>query len=70
MNIDGTNTLACLCYINKKTETTNINPLPHMYVIKVGSSHSDIHTLQYVILHCIYIFDDMYVYYYTLLYIL
>ncbi len=34
MNIDGTNTLACLCYITKGTEATKINPLPHMYVVK------------------------------------
>ena len=33
MNINGSNTLACLCYINKQ-ETTTINPLPHMYVVK------------------------------------
>jgi len=39
MNINGTNTLACLCYITAPGETKNetpikINPLPHMYVIK------------------------------------
>lgn len=35
MNIDGSNTLACLCYIDKNTsEATKINPLPHMYVVK------------------------------------
>lgn len=40
MNIDGTNTLACLCYIDApgKGDTsgkaTKIYPLPHMYVIK------------------------------------
>jgi len=35
MNIDGQNTLACLCYINKDTtRSTAINPLPHMYVVK------------------------------------
>merc|ERR1711865_534110 len=40
MNIDGTNTLACLCYIDAKGEednsgkATKIYPLPHMYVIK------------------------------------
>lgn len=35
MNIDGSNTLACLSYINKKSENScTINPLPHMYVIK------------------------------------
>jgi len=34
MNINGKNTLACLCYIDKSAEATKINPLPHMYVIK------------------------------------
>lgn len=35
MNIDGKNTLACLCYIDKKSaKATKIYPLPHMYVIK------------------------------------
>jgi succinate dehydrogenase (ubiquinone) iron-sulfur subunit len=34
MNIDGSNTLACLCYIPKGNEVIKINPLPHMYVIK------------------------------------
>ena len=35
MNINGKNTLACLCYIDKdSTEPMKINPLPHMYVIK------------------------------------
>lgn len=34
MNIDGSNTLACLCYIDKGPEPTKINPLPHMFVIK------------------------------------
>mmetsp|Transcript_3430 Transcript_3430/g.5351 ORF Transcript_3430/g.5351 Transcript_3430/m.5351 type:complete len:261 (+) Transcript_3430:100-882(+) len=35
MNIDGKNTLACLCYIDKKSSSAvKINPLPHMYVIK------------------------------------
>ena len=34
MNINGSNTLACLCYIDKKAESTTINPLPHMFVIK------------------------------------
>lgn len=41
MNIDGSNTLACLCYIEKKEEKSNfsgkaikIYPLPHMYVLK------------------------------------
>ena len=43
MNIDGSNTLACLCYIENKEEKKSgggdasaikIYPLPHMYVIK------------------------------------
>jgi succinate dehydrogenase (ubiquinone) iron-sulfur subunit len=35
MNINGKNTLACLCYIDKKSSATvKINPLPHMYVLK------------------------------------
>lgn len=34
MNIDGTNTLACLAYIDKGPEPTKIYPLPHMYVLK------------------------------------
>jgi len=35
MNINGTNTLACLCKIDDNTgKTTKIYPLPHMYVIK------------------------------------
>ena len=34
MNIDGKNTLACLCFIDKSAEATKINPLPHMYVVK------------------------------------
>ena len=35
MNIDGSNTLACLCFIDKSTsKAMSINPLPHTYVIK------------------------------------
>jgi len=34
MNIDGTNTLACLSYIQKNTKPSKIYPLPHMYVLK------------------------------------
>ena len=40
MNINGRNTLACLCYIEEKGEekkssdVTKIYPLPHMYVVK------------------------------------
>ena len=34
MNINGTNTLACLSKIDENTsKTTKIYPLPHMYVI-------------------------------------
>ncbi|ABQ31084.1 MULTISPECIES: succinate dehydrogenase iron-sulfur subunit [Acidiphilium] len=34
MNIDGTNTLACLKPIEEVKEAVNINPLPHMPVVK------------------------------------
>jgi succinate dehydrogenase (ubiquinone) iron-sulfur subunit len=39
MNINGRNTLACLCYIEpkgeeKKSDVMKIYPLPHMYVVK------------------------------------
>ena len=34
MNIDGSNTLACLCFIDKSSEPSKINPLPHMFVVK------------------------------------
>jgi succinate dehydrogenase (ubiquinone) iron-sulfur subunit len=35
MNIDGSNTLACLTYIDKKSSApVKLYPLPHMYVIK------------------------------------
>ncbi|KAK9381471.1 alpha-helical ferredoxin [Kockiozyma suomiensis] len=35
MNINGTNTLACLCRINTDTaQTTKVYPLPHMFVVK------------------------------------
>tara|TARA_Y100001936_G_scaffold150939_1_gene147188 strand:+ start:224 stop:946 length:723 start_codon:yes stop_codon:yes gene_type:complete len=34
MNIDGVNTLACLSEIPKNDVEININPLPHMYVVK------------------------------------
>jgi succinate dehydrogenase (ubiquinone) iron-sulfur subunit len=33
MNIDGINTLACLCRIDKQKDT-KIYPLPHMYIVK------------------------------------
>ncbi|KAL3919851.1 MAG: hypothetical protein SGPRY_005481, partial [Prymnesium sp.] len=34
MNVDGTNTLACLCKISDAKHETKIYPLPHMYVLK------------------------------------
>jgi len=34
MNINGSNTLACLAYIDKSSSPTKIYPLPHMYVLK------------------------------------
>lgn len=34
MNIEGGNTLACLCEISDTSKTTKIYPLPHMYVVK------------------------------------
>lgn len=34
MNIDGRNTLACLCKIEQESSSTKIYPLPHMYVLK------------------------------------
>jgi len=34
MNIGGTNTLACLCRIDKSEAPTKIYPLPHTYVVK------------------------------------
>ncbi len=35
MNINGSNTLACLCYIDKASaDAVKIYPLPHMYVVK------------------------------------
>jgi len=35
MNIDGVNTLACLCRIERNTgKDSRIYPLPHMYVVK------------------------------------
>lgn len=33
MNIDGVNTLACLCRI-ERTGNSKIYPLPHMYIVK------------------------------------
>lgn len=34
MNIEGTNTLACLCRISDVDKVTKIYPLPHTYVVK------------------------------------
>lgn len=35
MNINGSNTLACICKIDENTsKSTKIYPLPHMYVVK------------------------------------
>jgi len=34
MNIDGSNTLACLAHIDAKAPVTKIYPLPHMHVVK------------------------------------
>lgn len=34
MNIEGTNTLACIHEINKKESSIKIYPLPHMYIVK------------------------------------
>lgn len=35
MNIDGVNTLACLCRIEKDTsKPSKVYPLPHMYIVK------------------------------------
>ena len=34
MNIDGVNTLACLCRIDKNVPQSNIYPLPHTHVVK------------------------------------
>ncbi|RHY29645.1 hypothetical protein DYB32_004989 [Aphanomyces invadans] len=34
MNINGCNTLACICPIDKKMDTIKLYPLPHMYVIR------------------------------------
>ncbi|KAG0412982.1 hypothetical protein HPB47_009884 [Ixodes persulcatus] len=34
MNIDGRNTLACICKIDHPGQSTKIYPLPHMYVVK------------------------------------
>jgi succinate dehydrogenase (ubiquinone) iron-sulfur subunit len=34
MNIDGGNTLACLCFVSKDNAPMKIYPLPHMYVVK------------------------------------
>ena len=34
MNINGRNTLACLCKVDRAEATTKVAPLPHMHVIR------------------------------------
>jgi succinate dehydrogenase (ubiquinone) iron-sulfur subunit len=34
MNINGQNTLACLCKVDKAAAVQSISPLPHMFVVK------------------------------------
>lgn len=34
MNIDGTNTLACIAKISDVDKVTKVLPLPHMFVVK------------------------------------
>ena len=34
MNINGVNTLACLCKIEETDKPVKIYPLPHQYVVK------------------------------------
>ncbi|CAF0941036.1 unnamed protein product [Adineta steineri] len=34
MNIDGRNTLACICKIDESSKPLKVYPLPHMYVVK------------------------------------
>mmetsp|Transcript_15556 Transcript_15556/g.29932 ORF Transcript_15556/g.29932 Transcript_15556/m.29932 type:complete len:288 (-) Transcript_15556:401-1264(-) len=34
MNIDGVNTLACLCAVDKEAAKITVAPLPHMHVVK------------------------------------
>lgn len=34
MNINGKNTLACLCKVDRDTTPAKVAPLPHMYVVK------------------------------------
>lgn len=34
MNIDGVNTLACLCGVDKEAKSITFAPLPHMHVVK------------------------------------
>ncbi|THH28871.1 hypothetical protein EUX98_g5308 [Antrodiella citrinella] len=34
MNINGQNTLACLCRIDRDSKDAKIYPLPHMYIVK------------------------------------
>ena len=34
MNINGRNTLACLCKVDRAEQVTKVTPLPHMHVIR------------------------------------
>ena len=34
MNINGANTLACLCKVDKAAAVQSVSPLPHMFVVK------------------------------------
>jgi succinate dehydrogenase (ubiquinone) iron-sulfur subunit len=34
MNVNGANTLACLCRVERNTSSMSVYPLPHMYVVK------------------------------------
>jgi len=34
MNINGQNTLACLCKVDKAAAVQTVSPLPHMFVVK------------------------------------
>ncbi len=61
MNINGQNTLACLCYIEPKGtkkssgDVTKIYPLPHMYVLK--DLVPDMGNCECFALHRMYIFE-------------
>ena len=34
MNIDGTNSLACLCKVQRDANSSRVSPLPHMFVVR------------------------------------